>query len=113
MTSQGTASGRFTRAIMRGHLFAAEMAAREMDHMSLSNAFSLCLLYRRENDPEFGRAAVRWVRRTQLEHSLRRQEVDLLRVAMAALGSRFDAAALDALLEMCRELRVVSPTLPR
>jgi hypothetical protein len=48
-----------------------------------------------------------------LEHSLRRQEVDLLRAAMAALGSRFDAVALGALLETCRELRLVPPTLPR
>src|SRR5262249_5650507 len=108
MTSQGTASGRFTRAVQRGHLFAAEMAAREMGPMSLSNALSLCILYRRERDPKFDRAAVRWVRRVQLEHSLRRQEVDLLR---AALGSRFDAAALTALLETCRELRLVPPTL--
>jgi len=49
MTSQGTASGRFTRAV--------------------SNALSLCILYRREHDAKFERAAVRWVRRVQLEHS--------------------------------------------
>jgi hypothetical protein len=30
MTSQGSARGRFTRAVKRGHLFAAETAAREM-----------------------------------------------------------------------------------
>jgi hypothetical protein len=104
MTSQGTPHGRFSRAIQRGHLFAAEMAAREMGSLPLSDALSLCILYRREQDPKFDRAAVRWVRRMQLEHSLRRQEVDLLRAGMAALGSRFDAAALNALLEACREL---------
>jgi hypothetical protein len=87
-------------------------AAREMGHPSLSNALSLCVLYEREQDPKFERAARRWVRRVQIEHSLRRQEVELLRAAMAALGSRFDAAALNALLEACRELRVVPPTLP-
>jgi hypothetical protein len=48
----------------------------------------------------------------QVEHSLRRQEVELLCAAMAALGSRFDAVALNALLETCRELRLVPPTLP-
>ena len=48
----------------------------------------------------------------QLEHSLRRREVELLRAAMAALGSRFDSAAVTALLETCRELRLVPPTLP-
>ena len=30
VTSQGSAHGRFTRAIQRGNLFAAEMAAREL-----------------------------------------------------------------------------------
>ena len=104
MTSQGTAHGRFTRAIQRGHLLAAEMAAREMGQLSLSNALSLCILDGREQDPKFERAARRWVRRMQLEHSLRRHEVDLLGAAMAALGSRFDAAAVNALLETCREL---------
>jgi hypothetical protein len=49
----------------------------------------------------------------QLEHSLRRSEVDLLRAAMAALGSPFDDIAVNALLETCRELRLVPPTLPR
>src|SRR5262249_47250678 len=111
MTSQGSSSGRFTRAVQRGHLFTAEMPARELGHMSLSNALSLCILYGREQDPKFDRAAVRWVRRMQLEHSLRRQEADLLRAAMAALGTRLDAAALNALLETCRELRLVPPTL--
>jgi hypothetical protein len=89
------------------------MAAREMGRLSLSNALSLYILYRREQDPKFDRAAVRWVRRVQLEHSLRRQEVDLPRAAMAALGSRFDAVALNAPLETCRELRLPAPTLPR
>jgi hypothetical protein len=46
MTSQGTASGRFTRAIKRGHLFAAEMAARDMGTLSLSDALALVLLLR-------------------------------------------------------------------
>jgi hypothetical protein len=113
MTSQGRAHGRFQRAIQRGHLPAAETAAREMGQLSLSNSLSLCLLYRREQDPKFDRAARRWVRRMQLEHSLRRQDVDLLRAAMAALGSRFDAVALNALLQTCRELRLGPPTLPR
>jgi hypothetical protein len=31
---------------------------------------------------------------------------------MGALGTRFDAVALDALLGTCRELRLPPPTLP-
>src|SRR5262249_2003595 len=46
VTSQGSAHARFTRAVQRGHLFAAEMAAREMGRLSPSDALSLCILYR-------------------------------------------------------------------
>jgi hypothetical protein len=42
MTSQGTARGRFGRAIQRRDLNAAEMAAREMGRLSLEDALSLC-----------------------------------------------------------------------
>jgi hypothetical protein len=44
MTSQGTAHGRFQRAIHRRHLLAAEMAAREMGGLSLADALLLCEL---------------------------------------------------------------------
>jgi hypothetical protein len=44
MTSQGTAHGRFQRAIQRRHVQAAEMAAREMGGLSLADALSLCEL---------------------------------------------------------------------
>jgi hypothetical protein len=50
MTSQGTASGRFTCAVQRGHLLAAEMVVREMGSLSLSNAVALCALMAREDD---------------------------------------------------------------
>ena len=42
MTSQGTAHGRFERGIHRGHVQAAEMAAREMGGLSLADALLLC-----------------------------------------------------------------------
>jgi hypothetical protein len=38
MTSQGTAHGRFQRAIHRRHIQAAETAAREMGSLSLADA---------------------------------------------------------------------------
>jgi hypothetical protein len=44
MTSQGTALGRFQRAIHRRHVQAAEMAAREMGGLSLADALALCEL---------------------------------------------------------------------
>jgi tRNA(Arg) A34 adenosine deaminase TadA len=70
------------------------------------------LLYARVGDDKFERGARRWVRRVQVHHSLRHREVELLRRAMGALGSRFDQIALTALLEACRELRLPEPTLP-
>jgi hypothetical protein len=111
MTSQGTAHARFQRAVKQGHLLHAEMAAREMGALSTSDALALVLLYRRRGNDKFERAAKRWVGRVQVDYSLRRQEVDLLRGAMSALGSRFDSVALDALLGTCRELRLPLPTL--
>jgi hypothetical protein len=60
MTSQGTAHARFERAIHRGHLQDAEMAAREMGGLSLSDALSLCELLAKA-DParyETGRSAL-------------------------------------------------------
>jgi hypothetical protein len=51
MTSQESAHGRLTRAIERGHIPAADMAARELGTLSLSDALALCLLYEREGDP--------------------------------------------------------------
>jgi hypothetical protein len=111
MTSQGTAHGRFTRAIKSGHLLNAEMAARELGSLSLSDSLALVLLYQRSCDEKFERAARRWVRRMQVHQSLRHREVELLRGAMGALGTRFDAVALEVLLATCRERRLPSPML--
>jgi hypothetical protein len=51
MTSQGTAHGRFQRAIHRRHVQAAEMAAREMGGLSLADALLLCELWRTSTRP--------------------------------------------------------------
>jgi hypothetical protein len=114
MASQGSAHARFQRAIKRGHLTAAETAARELGALSVSDALALVLLYRRERDERFERAARRWVRvsRIQIDHRLRHQEVELRRAAMGALGTRLGTVALTALLETCQELRLPAPTLP-
>jgi hypothetical protein len=112
MTSQGSAHARFTRAIKRGHLLAAETAARELGTLSTSDALALVLLYAQADLDKFERAARRWLRRVQIDHSLRHQEVELLRGAMGALGSRFSRVALTALRETCREVRLLPPTLP-
>ena len=71
MTSQGTAHARFQRAIQRGHLLAAETAARKLGTLSLSDALSLCRLYERDRDPWLERAMRRWFSRMRRECALR------------------------------------------
>jgi hypothetical protein len=63
MTSQGTAAGRFQHAINRGHVQAAEMAAREMGGLSLAEALSLCELLANADPQRYERAALRWLER--------------------------------------------------
>jgi hypothetical protein len=63
MTSQGTAHGRFQRAIHRGHVQAAEMAAREMGGLSLLDALTLCELLAKADPARYERAALRWLQR--------------------------------------------------
>jgi hypothetical protein len=57
MTSQGTAHGRFQRAVEQRHVPQAEMAAREIGQLSLIDA--LVALYARTGHPKFEQAAVR------------------------------------------------------
>lgn len=71
MTSQGSASGRFQRAIARGNLFQAELAAREMGGL-LGQALNLCRLLAAHNDPRFERAAVSWHGRFVIERGVDR-----------------------------------------
>src|SRR6266508_4112766 len=89
MTSQGSAHGRFTRAIQRGNLRSAEMAARELralGSLALGDAFALCLLLAVENDPRIEPALVKWHGRFELEaKSLAIAESQLVLAALAAL----------------------------
>ena len=110
MTSQGTAHGRFQRAIQRRQLFAAEIAARELGALSLSDALALCLLYEAENDPRFERAMRRWLSRTRREHALRHEQVELLLAAAGALRTPFRRLAVEVLSGACGELGMPVPT---
>jgi len=61
MTSQGSAHGRFQRAIHRRNVENAEMAAREMGGLSLAGALSLCELLANADPARYERAALRWL----------------------------------------------------
>jgi hypothetical protein len=115
MTSQGSAQARFQRAIKRGNVLNAEMAARELGKLSTAEALSLVLLYQREADPRFERAFRRWLGRARMEHALSHREVELLRAAAGALGSTsaaFGGIGLAVLVDACRALGLPPPTVP-
>lgn len=106
MTSQGSASGRFTRAIKQRNLFRAELAAREMRGLCLVDALELVILIAAQRPDRLERAAVRW-------HG--RLEVELPTLTLAE--SRFALAALERLPAdpqqadaLRRLLRKASPT---
>jgi hypothetical protein len=63
VTSQGTAHGRFTRAIQRRNLEAAETAALELERLTLDDALQLVYLYAERRSPKYERAAIRWLER--------------------------------------------------
>ena len=86
MTSQGTAHGRFTRAIQQRNLFQAELALREMRDPSLLVLVDYLELLADVRPDKFDRAAVRWHGRLELETP-----------TLTVAESQFALAALDAL----------------
>jgi hypothetical protein len=67
MTSQGTAHGRFQRAIRDRDLRRATMAAHELGHVSLADALALTLLAAELEDERWPRVAARWLARLVIE----------------------------------------------
>jgi hypothetical protein len=102
MTSQGTAHGRFQRAIRRRHLTAAEMAAREMGGLSLEDALSLCALIVDLDRARAERAALRWLQRFVDERSPPLTEVSLAASALAELRHGERAIGLETLKRLLR-----------
>jgi hypothetical protein len=86
MTSQGTAHGRFERAIHRGHVQAAEMAAREMGGLSLADALMLCELLAAVRP-----SALRTSGLTVAQRFIEERLPPLTEVALAASAARADA----------------------
>jgi hypothetical protein len=86
MTSEGSAHGRFTRAIKARNLFQAEIAARALRGLSLVDALELVILIAAQRPDRLERVAVRW-------HG--RLEVELPALTLAE--SRFALAALERL----------------
>jgi hypothetical protein len=102
MTSQGTAHGRFQRAIHRRHVQAAEMAAREMGGLSLADALMLCELLANTDVARYERAALRWLERFIEERSPPLTEVALAASALAELRHGRRNIGLETLKRLLR-----------
>src|SRR5262245_44733123 len=108
MTSQGSAHGRFARALKQRNLFMAEMALREMQPPSLLVLLDYLALLVREQKHEKARlAAIRWHGRLELE--ARAMTLDESRLALNALELLCDGN-VDLLPVLQRLLRRVQPT---
>jgi hypothetical protein len=97
MTSQGTAHSRFQRAIQRRHLLAAEMAARELGGLNLTEALDLTLLMRETDRWRYERAAVRWLERFIEERRPTLAELALAIAALAQVGGAGDGSLRELL----------------
>lgn len=70
MTSQGSAHGRFTRAVKQRNLWAVEMSLREMGSVNLLEALDYLALLAEVRPEKLERAAVRWHGRLETEAPL-------------------------------------------
>jgi hypothetical protein len=108
MTSQGSAHGRFTRAIKTRNLWAAEMALRELGTVSLDDALGYLDVLAELKPEKLERAAVRWHGRLETEAPLLTLAESQL--ALAALASLV-AGERDAITVLRGLLRRARPTL--
>src|SRR6188508_2878785 len=102
MTSQGTAHGRFQRAIHARNAQAAEMAAREMGGLSLGDALALCELLAATDPKRYERAALRWLQRFIDERLPPLAAVALATSALAELRHGKRNVGVDALKRIVR-----------
>jgi hypothetical protein len=102
MTSQGTAHGRFQRAIAARDLLNAETAAREMGGLSLADALALCELLAATDPKRYERAALRWLQRFIDERLPPLTEVALAAAALAELRHGQRAVGVEALQRLVR-----------
>jgi hypothetical protein len=88
MTSQGTAHGRFQRALRRRNVREAEMAAREIGQLSLIDALALVACYARTGSPKFDQAAVRWLTRLAVERDTSLRDARIAAATLEALRTK-------------------------
>jgi hypothetical protein len=111
LTSQGSAHGRFTRAIKQRNVFTAEIAMRELGSLSVDDALDYVDLLAEAKPAKLEHAAIRWHGRLELEASvltLGESQLALLALASLCAGER------EGVVLLRRWLRRARPTaLPR
>lgn len=105
---QGSAHGRFTRAIQQRNLWAAESSLRELGQVSLEDALSYLDLLAEQKPEKLERAAVRWHGRLETEAEATFLTLGESQLALAALAS-LCAGERDAVGVLRRLLRRVRP----
>ena len=101
MTSQGSAYGRFRRALQSGNELLILTAAKDLPRIALDDALRICLVLRDSDPDRYERAAVRWLGRFALE--ARDVTIDAVRSAAEALDDLPEqpAEAMDRLQRLC------------
>jgi hypothetical protein len=105
VTSQGSAHGRFTRAIQQHNLWAAETALRELGSVALEDALGYLDLLAEQKPEKLERAAVRWHGRLETEAtflSLAESQLALAALASLCAGER---SAIEILRRLLRRVR--------
>ena len=93
MTAQGSPLTRYGRAIDARSILMAELAAREMSWVPLTEALRLLALYAELEDPKYEKAAVRWLVRLAVERpDLRLTDLQFALAALDALTARPETA---------------------
>jgi hypothetical protein len=108
MTSQGSASGRFSGAIKQRNLFGVEMAMRELGSPSLIDARDYLDLLAEVKPEKLEQAALRWHGRLELEASMMTLAESQLALAALASLCAGERSAIDLLPRLLPRVR---PTL--
>jgi hypothetical protein len=116
VTTQGSAYGRFRRAISSGNGPLAWTAAAELPMLNLADALALLLLQTDVDRARYQRGLVRWHARLCLETpQLTAEEASLTLTALQALGGAGERGAATALRYVCagRGLNQVADVIDR
>ena len=105
MTSQGSASGRFTRFIKQRNLYGAETAMRELGTPSLIDALDYLDLLAEVRPEKLEYAALRWHGRLELEASMMTLAESQLALAALASLCAGEREAIDLLRKLLRRVK--------